>query len=985
MNSNLNRALAVALAAFAGAVPALAQFDGDRYCIDPNNTKPYSDVFIYQEQETPLFRAAMGAVGTTAYGGDKGALGAVTCGSSGPIAGRIGFSIGAQGSIQDNLLPNGINGLHDDYLKLTFGASFGDEDPTRDPIFPAGFLYSGPFITPASGGNSFARIYLVRTPAGGTPTRTDYLYGGTGIGLFFAGANGRYIYSNAQVTTDIAVRCVVEVLADTARLNWRLTNNIQTTDTVQLGLDFSQVVDLLGENGSNFTNFENGPLVYTTIPGRRPLTVGEQFPGTVQSTVPPYVNFSMSQAAGYGLQIVNNSSALTTFDASSGVDQTPVDALSIGEAPFLISGGFSTTNPTQDPTGILRDGNFEAPLNGDPAYIQIWNPVTVPTGQSRNIVSYYRATNGDSSYSPQTAGYSVVVDTPKAITTSAAAIANGDANPFSSSRYTIRVNVDNTGGFSEVDREVAINSVSVTLALPAGLTNPDTGQRTTTRTISGSIAARSIGFVDFPVTVDPTVFGPQTYTVTVTPTPGEVKSVTGTINVAAAPRLLIRPLANLVSPPFQFADSTWESILGLTLNDQFQAYSWDAQRQQYVTQTSAVRAQGTWIISDSNQNFVTLGGAPSQPNDEFPDANNSSVGQNGGTASIRLQPGWNLVGNPYNYAFPLGQLVGVPVGTTTAYDFNGLVTQGITDGAFQFYDQDDKEYVAISGAGNPDARLLPNYGYWIYANFAVDLQFPPLFELFIRSGAHKEPTQKLTDWKLQLSAQSSGARDTQEFVGVDTDANLAQGRSVRKSPMPPASAADLIYGYITGDRGAMAQTYRSSTGKQSFTYNVYSKKGGAVTVSWPNLKKLPTSLQVTVTDPSTKKTVNARTTSGYTFSAKAASVKQLTVTVAPTPPAPERITSATYALVRVGNARMAKLSYTVSGPGTATIGIFQGSRSLGNVVSGVDAAAGVNTVTWPLTDGNGQALPNGNYTLVFSVKGEGGDVATRALQVAVRR
>jgi hypothetical protein len=998
MNSNLNRALSAALVAFGGVAPALAQYDYPGFCIDPTNTNPYSADFNGYYLQTPLFGASIGVAGTVAYGSqcDSG---------SAPVRGRIGFTMGPNGSIQDDLL-----GLadRDNFLRLTEGIGVGQMGPVITNS------YAGPYIAPTTGGLSYARVYA-RDAAGAI---TNYLYGSAAINLGFVGRSGRYMYTESTVNSNnIGVRCVIDVLGDASRVSWRLTNN--TANPLGLGLWFGQSVVLVDENG-----FARGvPYVapagefdipFITIPGRKPLTVDERFPGDVETTVPSYVNFSINQKAGYGLQVINNASALSANDPNSAVDQTPVDEFVIGDTRgFLIDGTYSATDPT------FGDFIFNAPGNGNAdaaplgngrvpgspppqpsanvdissvAYIQKWQPNTiVATGGTRDIVTYYRPIGFDSSYSPSFTGYTAVVDTPKSVSTNPS-----DPNNFDQQTYTIRVNVDNTGGFSITDTSVRMQSVQVVLNLPAGMHAPNSTSRTITKTVtnvyssvtgatspSSSIDPGQMGYVDFQFAVDPTTFGNLPYTVTITPQPGfATKTVTGTINVATTPRLLIRPGANLVSPPWQFADNSWDAILGLDLNTDFQSFTWDSELQQYIPQTTAERGRASWILSKNDLGFRALGGSPQQPNDEFPDPTNFDVG--GLSTPVRLHRGWNLVGNPYNYAFPLGQLVGIPVGQNNiAYSYADLIRFGYTDGSFATYDADLRGYTApIQGV---DSKLQPNHGYWVYANADFDLQFPPLYELFLRSAGTSSTTfhQRFDNWKLQLSAATANANDTQTYVGIARTSATAKQYTTRKAPMAPTS--DAIRSYVSNGTAEMGQLLRNVRGTQTFTYNVATRSAGPVTISWPNLREIPSNLAVTVKDLAAKKSINARSKAGYTFNAGASSVRSFEVTIKPQGTVAQRIGSVSATTVKMGSVKNMKISFFTSARGSATLQVFQGRVPVGTIAEDIDITAGNNVVTWPMTNGESQPLPNGTYTLLVSATSDGGKTATRQFNLNVRR
>ncbi|RYG26211.1 hypothetical protein EON82_04255 [bacterium] len=984
MNSNLNRALSAALVAFGGVAPALAQFDYPGACLDPTTTNPYSNDFNAYYLETPLFGAGIGVSGTIAYG--------TTCQSgSAPVRGRIGFTIGPQGSIQDNLAAGAIG--TDNFLRLTEGIGTGDMGPNPAISFP------GPYIAPSTGGLSFARIFA-RNADGTLTDGAGYLYGGSAFNLAFVGRSGRYMYTESTVNGNaIGVRCIVDVLGDAARVNWRLTNN--SANPLGLGLWFGQSVALVDLNGQLLGVPYDTPQgayqqPYITIPGRKPLTVHERFPGDVETSVPRYVRFSGSQSNGFGLEVINDASALAGVDPTAVLDQTTVDEFVLGEAPFVLDGRYVTDDPR------FNDFIFNAPGNGNAdaaaldsgaaAYLQKWQPNTiVGAGGFRDIVAYYRPIGNDSSYSPSFTGYAAVVDTPKAISTSAV-----DPNAFNPNPFTIRVNVDNTGGFSITDTAVRMQSVQVTLNLPSGMHAPNSTARTITKTItnvydrtqpsgfrpSSAVDPGSMGFVDFQVAIDPTAFGTLPYTVTITPQPGfSTKIINGSINVATQPKLLVRTGANLVSPPWEFADNSWEAVLNLDLNTDFQSFTWDAQLQQYVPQASAERGRGSWIISKGDYGFRSLGGSPMQPTDEFPDPTNFDVG--GLSTPVRLRRGWNLVGNPYNYAFPLGQIVGIPVNqNNAALSYNDLIRLGYTDGSFSSYDPDLRGYTSpIQGA---DSRLQPNRGYWIYANVDFDLQFPPLYELFLRSAEIPSSfRQRFDNWKLQLSAATPNSNDVQTYVGIARKPETAKTFTTRKAPMAPTT--DAIRSYVSNGTAEMGQLVRYARGPQNFTYNVATRSAGPVTISWPNLREIPSNLAVTIKDLTTKKSFNARSKAGYSFTAKAASVRSFQVSIAPRGTVAQRVGAIGTNIVQMGSVKNMRVSFFTSARGSATVSVYRNGVPLGVIADDINIVAGNNYMTWPMTNGEGHPLPNGTYTLVVSATSDGGRTATRQQVITVRR
>ena len=88
-------------------------------CLDPMNMMPYSPDYASADVATPLMQVHMGISGTVTYGGTAGPCYAPTARTLN-AEGRLGFSIGAVGSIQTNF---------DNNLALTMGAP---ADPVGD-------------------------------------------------------------------------------------------------------------------------------------------------------------------------------------------------------------------------------------------------------------------------------------------------------------------------------------------------------------------------------------------------------------------------------------------------------------------------------------------------------------------------------------------------------------------------------------------------------------------------------------------------------------------------------------------------------------------------------------------------------------------------------------------------------------------------------------------------------------------------------------
>ncbi len=928
----------MSLVGIASTVSALAQNSGyDFYCLDPNATQPYSTDFLFQHISNPLWEAGVGLSGTAQWipGCDPGGATGV---ESVPTAGSIGFMNGTLGSFQDDYLGTPI----DNNLTVNWGMSrFG--------------LQSG-------AGWSFARIYV----ADAAGALTSYRHLSNGFHLAYVGESNRYMYCDEYLNSGaIAVRRVVDVIGDAARVTWNLSN--RTAASQNLGLWFGQWVVLSTDGPRGYTS----PYIYS--PGFQPLIMQERWTRGVSNQFPDVVNFGLNQSDCYGMQVVNGPSA-NVSDGFVNSDQTPVDEFVLGDAVFLLNGYKATVT---DPH--FNDFIFPDSLN-DASYIQKWNPVAVSTdaanswANSRTITAYYRSTWGDSDYAN---GYGVTVDTPKVVSTSP-----DDVNTFQTGTASvpakIRVNIDNTGAFAYVQRSFTMTNVKVTLTLPQGMHAVGNSNSQVLVKYISSIVPKNIGFVDFDVEVDPNVYGQKTYQVKVEPNPGAAKTITGAISVAATPKLNLSGGANLVGSPWQYADATWDTILSpLVVNQDYQAITWDAQLQQYVIQTSATRSKGTWLIAASDIGTVSLGGTPRQPDDQLASSSN-------GASAFVVYPGWNLIANPYNYAIPISQITGVPEATSQALTWNEL-TPTYLGSALSYYDPQLHTYQVATGT---PAMLQPNTGYWIYAVTKVTLQFPPVFQPFVRDMSLTAGItgfrQTAKDWQLQLGVQTSTARDLSTYIGVATAGTRAAKLSSYKPPISPN--ADAVRGYVTNTAGASVQygqDYRNQSTKQSWVYNVYTQKAGLTAVTWPNISSLPSNVRLTIKDLKTGRSVDMRRSSSTSYSALSKSTRSFLVEATPLGTTALRIGTTRTQYSKSGSTRTARLQYVLSNSSHTTVRVLKnGVEVVKLAVDQVDAA-GTRILSWNCTKGMGAPVDAGQYVFELSCEGPAGDVATRQVPFTV--
>lgn len=933
--SNFIKRLAPVAIACASVGSAAAQVSWD-VCIDPTNNNPRSNDWGINSVGNELMRATLGGSGTVTYGGQNGPCfsPAITL----DLRGRIGFAVGSLGSVQSTF---------DNFMPLTFGM----------PTDPSG---------------NFSYAMLVNTEPAvplntANPART--LFGANPWRIAFNGASDRYVYAET-VNDNVRIILRMDVMGDAARLDWTLVNT--TTGVRNLGLWFGQAIAMLtgGAEASGFF----GKVPYTIVPGYKPIVVEQRFKRSREGDLfPPYVNFNFGQSNAFGLRVENRPTDATTDPLDPRASQAFADEFVIGDMFFLL-GSFANSNGGMPDIIFTPDNDGKSDREiGETAYIQKFYPQPVAgNGGSRRIVSYYRSTWSVGSY---TRPYTVVADSPKLLSAGTGA---GSQNGIASNPFTIRVWVDNIRGFSQVDQEIPLNDVKVSLTLPQGFT---LAPGETPRKIIDTIAPRRIRFVDFRVVADGRAFGNLTYRASIDPTPGPVKEVSGTINVAATPRITLEPEANLVGAPFRFSATAWQTVLQLNQPTDFQAFDWDAAQQGYVLSTGAQRGRGTWVILNRNSSLErTFGGNPTQ----FPDLS-------AGAPSIQLKAGWNLIANPYNYAIPLGQIVGVSAANPSqSYNWSQLVSQGLVSSALAFWNTEGgvPRYEYIEGVAS---LMQPKYGYWIFVNSTQDLtlQFPPVFAEWLPGSNRSRNTWVQSDrqWRLQLAVRTNDAADDMNYIGQARSDRDAGTLRIYEPPTAPGQGLSAgIETTVAGKPTRLAQALAGTPGRRTWNLVVDNKDGGPVTITWPNMSTVPKNVRFRMVDVATGATRDMRRQSGYTFVSEKDSSRQFRIEVSPGTAARAVIGSVLVSRQSRDRSGPIAISYNLSSDATTTIRVIGANgREVYTVTRGRADRAGDNSAIWALRDNQNRAVAPGTYQVEITAETTDGERVRRFVPVNVIR
>jgi hypothetical protein len=557
-------------------------------------------------------------------------------------------------------------------------------------------------------------------------------------------------------------------------------------------------------------------------------------------------------------------------------------------------------------------------------------------------------------------------------------------NGLENNPFLVRVYVDNTGGYSLNDTASRLDDVFITLNLPAGMAITN-GDPITKRL--ATVQPFQVAAVEWTVEADGIEIGDLPYSVVVTSTPGPAQGITmnGSIRVAATKQVKLEPGANLVSLPWIFGDTSWDSVLGLTSPTDYTAYEWNPVKNSYVISTSAKRSRAAWIIMNPTTHPTTevipLSGA-STPADILVDPA-TGVGQ---APNTQLKGGWNLVGNPFPYAIPVSDLVGVPASNPSqGFSFAQLVNQGVVAPFLAFWDPSISNYRFVQGIG---AMLQPHRGYWLKVQTSQDLTlvWPGVTDTFIPGGRRaggEDWVQTPNHWRLNIKAASASGQDQENYIGVATS-----GSGELQIPEPPEGPTQDISvsfdGAIANLNSRMAQVLSNRNGNLTFKAAVKSRKAGNVTISWPNLATLPSNVTLTLVDQITHQSLNMRTRSSTQFFANANSTRQFTIQVGSTEANVQPLGSVLTSAGQISIQKPATVTYGLNVDAKVSIRVLNSANGeVVKILSGLDRYQGANSAIWNLKNSNGATVAPGSYWIEVTAVANGNTASKRA-SVVVR-
>ncbi|MGQ9733197.1 MAG: FlgD immunoglobulin-like domain containing protein, partial [Candidatus Zipacnadales bacterium] len=451
---------------------------------------------------------------------------------------------------------------------------------------------------------------------------------------------------------------------------------------------------------------------------------------------------------------------------------------------------------------------------------------------------------------------------------------------------------------------------------------------------------------------------------TVTPSSRTVQvssgAVTYNVNFAVSALHTVPAGLQFISVPFDYSDESPPAVLGTPAGQTLKMAAYDVSLGRYAVYPAAPAdrlrlGMAYWLKLPQAQDLVSEGRHATSP------------------YLIPLGVGWNGIGNPFTKSIDFYSL--------RVRDSSGVVrsiqeafSTGQVRNALYAYNGFGGGYLNVT-------TLIPYSGYWVYASQAVTLVVPdPSAGVTAADTAtEKRPAlaQPSHGWLAPIEVWSAGMCDASCAFGVTSEAAVT---SVPKPPLPPGT--QYVYAVFESEDGPRAIDART-TGNQLWRLTVHATNTQApVTVTWPDLSRLPQTARPILRDPESGATLYMRTQRDYTYKPDGAATRVLEIEVNDSPQGLLAVTGATASLVAEG----VSISYTLSRDAQVTAQVRNlAGRVIAQPIIAKPMSAGTNLTLWDARDQAGLAVPAGKYLITITARSEDGQETSALTVVNVRR
>lgn len=415
---------------------------------------------------------------------------------------------------------------------------------------------------------------------------------------------------------------------------------------------------------------------------------------------------------------------------------------------------------------------------------------------------------------------------------------------------------------------------------------------------------------------------------------------------------------NFIGFPGTPADANATHVFGTV-----QCFRWnpDAVPPQYLAPVNdptlevvKVRAGRGYFVNYNSPTTVRVAGQPTDPSR---------------TTSIGLSEGWNMIANPLSMPTKWSRFV--PSQTDGVRPF-AFVLDAAT-GSYKMVSSDPS-------LGADRDSLIGWEGAWVRAvSSGVSLLVSP------GSGTAGEAVSKPAQadlnggWFIPVMARAGNRGDYTSLAGVVPGSD---GQHSIENPPTPPHTVDVYFTTSSGQR--LAHDVRSQSGPQTFDFTVACGVPDAdVTVSLPDLSRVPASQQILLIDKETGKALYARTMSSYSYHSQAEGAeRKFQLVVSPRTIGALAVTATTAAAKGDG----VVLTYSVTKGCQVNIRVLNlAGRAVKMLASNKSVVAGVQSELWNLTSEGGTRVPAGTYLLQIDAVTDSGQSVRGITQVQIGR
>ncbi|TDI93487.1 MAG: T9SS type A sorting domain-containing protein [Caldithrix sp.] len=313
----------------------------------------------------------------------------------------------------------------------------------------------------------------------------------------------------------------------------------------------------------------------------------------------------------------------------------------------------------------------------------------------------------------------------------------------------------------------------------------------------------------------------------------------------------------IFSVPLDLDDNSPASVLEDDMGEyddtrwRFLEYLGDNNYVEYPDITEIMPGKGYWfLVSEPVRVIDTGAGTSNITSEEY---------------AIALGPGWNLIGNPFNFPIPVANIL-LQSRVADLRTFTGSWNNTVTD---------------------PVPRILPFEGYTVFSEISTTLLINP--DLSVSTSSLAKAAESISEneilWSIEIHAQSQQARDVDNVAGVVLSA--AENWDQRDLPEPPPIGEYVSIYFPHPEWGKLSKRFCTDFRPEfsqgnTWEFEVKSNIRDRVQLTFAGLETVPSEFEIWLVDETLNLTQNLRDNTRYAVAGSEEHPKSLKLLVGKT-------------------------------------------------------------------------------------------------------